>query len=216
MIKILHLYYDLLNLYGDNGNVKVLEYHMKSSGIQTETVRHSLGETIDLSSCDIVYIGSGTEHSLMLALDDIMQYRDEILKFKERGGILLSTGNSIELFGKSIKNGKSEKQSLEIFGYKTEYGKRVVKDVCVKTELVENEIIGFENHSGRLDTDKAIITEDNFIMTYILGPILVRNPQLNDMIMKRILEKHPDESEKYSPNHKLERKAYDVFKSSMK
>ena len=48
MIKILHLYYDLLNLYGDNGNVKVLEYHMKSSGIQTETVRHSLGETIDL------------------------------------------------------------------------------------------------------------------------------------------------------------------------
>ena len=79
-----------------------------------------------------------------------------------------------------------------------------------------SDVVGFENHSGRLDTDKAIITEDNFIMTYILGPILVRNPQLNDMIIKRILEKHPDEAEKYSPNHKLEQKAYDVFKSSMK
>lgn len=216
MIKIVHLYYDLLNLYGDSGNVKALEYHLKSSGIQVETVRHSLGETIDLSECDIVYIGSGTEHSLMLALDDIMQYRDEISGFKERGGILLSTGNSIELFGKSIKNGKNEKQALGISGYSAEYGKRVVKDVCVKTGLVENEIIGFENHSGRLDTDKDIITEDNFIMTYIIGPVLVRNPQFNDMIIKRILEKYPDESGKYSPDHKLEQKAYDVFRNSMK
>ena len=216
MIRIVHLYYDLLNLYGDSGNVKALEYHLKSSGTDFETVRHSLGDKIDLSSCDIACIGSGTEHSLMLALDDIMKYKDEIADFKARGGYILSTGNSLELFGKGIKNGKKEKSALGIFNYTSVYGKRVVKDVRIKTELVEDEIIGFENHSGRLDVEKDIITEDNFIMTYIIGPILVRNPQLNDMIIKRILEKHPDDIDKYSPDHSLEQKAYDVFKSGMK
>ncbi len=216
MIKVAHLYYDLLNLYGDSGNIKALEYHLKSSGNEVSVDRLKMGDKINFSAYDMVYIGSGTEHNLMLALDDIMQYREDIITFKKNDGILLATGNSIELFGKSIDKGKIQKQALSVFDFDVKYTERTVKDVCTKCSLINEDIIGFENHSGILSTDESIIIDNNFILTYIIGPILVRNPQLTQYFITKLAEKKPEDNISVTSDYSYETEAYNIFKQSMK
>ncbi len=216
MIKAAHLYYDLLNLYGDSGNIKALEYHLKSSGNEVSVDRLKMGDKINFSAYDMVYIGSGTEHNLMLALDDIMQYREDIITFKKNDGILLATGNSIELFGKSIDKGKIQKQALSVFDFNVKYTERTVKDVCTKCSLINEDIIGFENHSGILSTDESIIIDNNFILTYIIGPILVRNPQLTQYFITKLAEKKPEDNISVTSDYSYETEAYNIFKQSMK
>lgn len=216
MIKAAHLYYDLLNLYGDSGNIKALEYHLKSSGNEVSVDRLKMGDKINFSAYDMVYIGSGTEHNLMLALDDIMQYREDIITFKKNDGILLATGNSIELFGKSIDKGKNQKQALSVFDFNVKYTERTVKDVCTKCSLINEDIIGFENHSGILSTDESIIIDNNFILTYIIGPILVRNPQLTQYFITKLAEKKPEDNISVTSDYSYETEAYNIFKQSMK
>lgn len=215
MIKAAYLYYDLLNLYGEGGNIKALEYHLNSSGNKMVTDKLKLGDRINFSKYDLVYIGSGTEHNLMIALDDIMQYREELTAFKNSGGILISTGNSIELFGKSIDTGKTKKQGLSLFDFTVKYSDRTVRDVCTKCSLINEDIIGFENHSGKLSTDESIITDNNFILTYIIGPILVRNPSLTQYVIRKLAERNPDENIVIDSDYSFETEAYNIFKSSV-
>ena len=73
MIKILHLYYDLLNLYGENANTRCLEHLLSLNSIKTSIDLKSIDDKIDFKDYDIVYIGQGSEDNLLLALDDIMK-----------------------------------------------------------------------------------------------------------------------------------------------
>ena len=57
-MKILHLYYDIMNLYGDYGNVSVLERVLNQSGADCEIVKKSLGDSFDFNDCDFVFMGS--------------------------------------------------------------------------------------------------------------------------------------------------------------
>ena len=43
-IRILHMYYDLMNLYGDYGNIKILEHHLKDVGIEVQVDRKTIGD----------------------------------------------------------------------------------------------------------------------------------------------------------------------------
>lgn len=214
MIKAAHLYYDLMNLYGDSGNMKALACHIKEAGADFTVDELCLGEKPDFSEYDIVYIGSGTEHNLMLALDDIMGYKKELEQYKADGGILLATGNSIELFGRQIKTASVTKEALGIFGFTAEYGERVVRDVCAKCALTDKELIGFENHAGSIGTNEAVLSDEGFYLTYIIGPVLVRNPQLSDFFIRKLLEKK-NEKTASRPDYRLEEKAYEVFRASM-
>ncbi len=125
MIKIANIYDDLLNLYGDTGNAKALAYHLRETGEEVLLDKIKFGDEINFSEYNIIFIGSGTENNLKLALDDILQYKNDIMEYKSKGGFLVATGNSIELFGKS---------ALEIFDYTVTFpDERTVKDVCIKT-----------------------------------------------------------------------------------
>ena len=198
MIKIANIYYDLLNLYGDTGNCKALAYHLRETGEQVTVDNISFGDKINFSDYNVIFIGSGTENNLKLALDDILKYKNDIIEYKSKGGFLIATGNSIELFGKS---------ALEIFDYTVTYGdERTVRDV--KTSLFDFDIIGFENHRGTIDSDQKIIFDDNFILTYIIGPLLVRNPKLTDHIIKKLLENADSDPSK--ADYTFEEKAYET------
>ena len=115
---------------------------------------------------------------LMLALDDLKKDVDSLKEFIDSKKILLSTGNSLELFGNYIITNKKIK-SLGIFDYVVMYQEnRIVKDVNIKTDIINKNIIGFENHLGKVLTYEDIINIDNYFGTYIIGPILARNPEL--------------------------------------
>ncbi len=204
MIKIANIYYDLLNLYGDTGNCKALAYHLRETGEEVTVDNIRFGDKIDFSDYNVIFIGSGTENNLKLALDDILRYKNDILEYKSNGGFLIATGNSIELFGKS---------ALEIFDYTVTYqNERTVRDVCMKTSVFDFDIIGFENHRGTIDRDEKIILEDNFILTYTIGPLLVRNPKLTDYIIRKLLEN--SDSDPSKADYTFEEKAYETSQNT--
>ena len=112
-VYIGHLYYDLMNLYGEIGNIKALKYSLENAGVKVVIDNLSINDDIDFSKYDILYIGSGTENNELIIINDIKKYKNELKKYIEDNKFVIATGNSIELFGKTIFN-KKEYKALNI------------------------------------------------------------------------------------------------------
>ena len=203
-IKIAHLYYDLMNLYGENGNVRYLKKKLEDQDVEVKVYFLSVDDEIDFSKYDIYYIGTGSEDNQKIVLEDIMKYKDDIKKAIDDNKYFISTGNSLELFGKEII-GKDKIKCLDIFNYTATVNKdRIVGEQLYSSNLIDKKIVGFQNRVCTLDNldntifnvtegsgyNKKNMTEgfrvNNFIGTYLLGPILVRNPYLCDYFIKDI------------------------------
>ena len=65
-ITIGHLYPDLLNLYGDRGNIQCLMKRCQWRGIEAETIAFEFNDKIDFSRLDIVLLGGGSDREQML------------------------------------------------------------------------------------------------------------------------------------------------------
>ena len=77
MINILHLYYDLLNLYGENANTRCIVKNLERNNIKVNVDLKSIKDKVDFTKYDLVYISSGDEESLELALNDILRFKEE-------------------------------------------------------------------------------------------------------------------------------------------
>lgn len=201
-MKIAYLYYDFLNLYGESGNIKIISNILKYNKIKHEILYLSLDDELEFDKYDLVYIGSGTEDNLLIALKHLSKYKNDIKKYIDDNKFMLVTGNSVDMFGKKIEDNKA----LNIFDYE------VSKGIRKKEEVYHNKILGFINNNSYnnkyCDTD--IIRHNNFYGTYILGPILVRNPHL----VKQFLNNLTNKKLKY--DLKLETKAYNEFIKNFK
>ena len=205
-IKIAHLYYDLMNLYGENGNVRYLKKKLEDQDVEVKVYFLSVDDEIDFSKYDIYYIGTGSEDNQRIVLEDIMKYKDDIKKAIDGNKYFIATGNSLELFGKEII-GKDKIKCLDIFNYTATVNKdRIVGEQLYSSKLIDKKIVGFQNRVCTLDNldntifnvtegsgyNKKNMTEgfrvNNFIGTYLLGPILVRNPYLCDYFIKDIFK----------------------------
>ena len=91
-IKLLHLYYDIMNLYGEYGNIKILEQHLKDQGCEVIVDKKTINEDINFEQYDFVYIGSGTEKNQEIILKDIMEkHKDELKNAIEQEKVILLT-----------------------------------------------------------------------------------------------------------------------------
>ena len=208
-MKIIHLFADLCNLYGDYGNVCALKRALEKKGETVEVIYQTVDDTIDLSEADFVHIGSATERNQKAAMEYLLPYRDNIKAALDKGTIMLATGNSFEIFGKSVTDCNGTKHSgLDFFGYETVEGKeRIVTDSLCSTTLCEGEIIGFINKAsctsgvdsplfsvkqgsgnGKDDINEGV-HYGSFYGTHLIGPLLIRNPKLceafADMLIKQ-------------------------------
>ena len=201
-MKIAYLYYDFLNLYGESGNIKIISNILKYNKIKHEILYLSINDELEFNKYDLVYIGSGTEDNLLIALKHLSKYKNDIKKYIEDNKFILITGNSIDMFGKKIEDTKA----LNIFDYEVTKGKRKME------EVYSNKILGFINNDSYNNeySDRDIIRYNNFYGTYILGPILVRNPHL----VKQFLNDLTNKKLKY--DLKLETKAYNEFVKNFK
>ena len=201
-MKIAYLYYDFLNLYGESGNIKIISNILRYNKIKHEILYLSLDDELEFDKYDLVYIGSGTEDNLLIALKHLSKYKEDIKKYIEDNKFMLVTGNSVDIFGKKIEDNKG----LNIFDYEVTKGKRKME------EVYHNKILGFINNNSYNSeySDIDIIRYNNFYGTYILGPILVRNPEL----VKQFLNDLTNKKLKY--DLKLEIKAYNEFINNFK
>ena len=202
-INILHLYYDLLNLYGENGNIKALKNHLEEQNVKVNIEFLTINDKIDFKRYDFVYIGAGTEKNLNLALKDLIKYKKSIKEYIESNKFFLATGNSIVLFGKSLKEANTVHKCLNIFDYESvEEDFRMVDQAVFNMPLIKTKIIGFQNQSYTTRNIKNPLFEvirgigsypnseyeglhyKNFYGTYLIGPLLVRNPSFLSFIIK--------------------------------
>ena len=75
-IVIGHLYYDLMNLYGEIGNVIALKNALESQGVDVEIKNISIDNKISFDKFDFIYIGSGMESSKKIVLNHLNKYKD--------------------------------------------------------------------------------------------------------------------------------------------
>ena len=195
MIKILHLYHDLLNLYGESGNVLAIKYHFEQNKTNTQVIEKSINDKLDLKEYDIIYIGGGTENNQKLALKHLINYKEDIQNFIKENKLLISTGNSIDLFGRYIETLSGKKyQGLAIFNfYSKEIENRKVKEISSNIEELNLNINAFLNSGTdikgikkNLIENAVFIKKKNFYATNLIGPILARNDNLLKHIIKNI------------------------------
>ena len=222
-IKIVHLYYDLMNLYGENGNIRALKKYLSKS-FEVEVYNLTINDYINFNDYDLFYIGSGNNESFNLVLDDILKYEEDIKKNIDKKFFIV-TGNSINLFGKYHIEKNKKRKCLNVLNYVSkEKRKRIVGEQLLKFKYINEDIIGFYNRSSKLKKvhEKSLfevvngygtlegIKHNNFYGTYLLGPILVRNPYFTEYLIKEICKHH---KVAYKPiNNVLELKAYKEYK----
>lgn len=224
-IKLLHMYHDIMNLYGEYGNIKILEKHIKDQGYDVVVDEKTAGDYINLRDYDFVYIGSGTERNQDVVLEDLIRFKDELKGLIEEDNIFLCTGNSYEMFGKSI----DDKEGLNIFDFEvSRTGDRITSDVIYASIYLKNKIVGFINKMGVIthnlnpffnvefgvgeneQNNNEGVKYKNFYGTYVIGPILVRNPELLEMLVKKICEKRDNEFKYKKIEYENENKSYKI------
>lgn len=209
-LNICYLYYDLLNLYGENGNIKALIYHLKEQKIDINIDYISINDKKNFSKYDFIYIGSGTYNNLIIALNDLIKYKKDLNKCLENNTLILATGNALELFGDYIINDDKKINCLSLINFYTKYNKtRTVKDVNYPNNFIDKNIIGFENHYGQtIGINSNFIEKNNFIGTYVIGPILARNPEFCKYIIKKLINNVDPKFKLKKANYNFEELAY--------
>ena len=214
-MKIAYLYYDFLNLYGESGNIKIIADVLKYNKIKYEIIYLSLDDDLDFASYDLVYIGSGTEENQKIALQHLLKYKKDIVKYIENDKFILVTGNSVDMFGKKIIADK-EYRGLNVLDFIVRQEKRKMEEIYIDSKITKNKILGFINNNSYPDRLEYPLFENegikyhHFYGTYILGPILVRNPEFLQYFLNILTNK------KLKYDLKIEIKAYREFVKNFK
>ena len=173
VINILYLYYDLMNLYGESGNIKAILQSLKDQEIDVNLDKLSLEDNIYFSKYDLIYIGCGTEKAQKIALDNIMQYKNQLEEYINNDKFILATGNSFELFGKKI----GQTEALGILDFEAiPLENRKVGDFIANSEY--GKILAFENRGSKLQNNGVQFLDSeigvnlkNFYGTYLIRTI---------------------------------------------
>lgn len=219
-LKILYLYPDILELYGDFGNIQVLRYRLEQRGFKTSIEPYSIGDNPpDFKNYDLVFAGGGADQEQGILAQDLIQYKSAIKEAVENGVFFLLICGAYQLFGKYYKGVEGDIiPGLEVFDYYTEAindrKKRCIGNIVIEAKLdhKKTKIIGFENHGGQTfdittpfgnvlfgngnrfgDTQEGFFM-DNVIATYLHGPLLSKNPELADYIIKHCLDRKYNEN----------------------
>lgn len=206
-MKILHLFHDLMNLYGEYANTLALERAVSEKGRAAEIEKLSVDDTFDFSEYDFIYIGSGTEKNQKVALEYLRNYTEHVRSALDSGKIILATGNSFEMFGAKItdRNG-TVYEGLKLFDFTvTEGAERIVEDVAA--DFDGERIIGFINKASRIEGVKNPlfvikqgvgnsesspnvegIQAGGFYGTHIIGPLLIRNKCMAEYFADRLIK----------------------------
>ncbi len=234
-INILHMYPDLLNLYGDKGNILSLLNRLKWRGIDAEVITTSAGEAVSLDDIDIVFIGGGSDREEEIVREELLKIKDKLSEYVENGGVLLAACGGFQVLGKYIETKGQKAECLGILDIYTEIREeRVISNVVLESELFKQKLVGFENHSGRVnigshtplgkvlygggnmgDGEHEGVIYKNVFGTYLHGPVLPKNPMFCDYILSKALEKKYSDFEGLEPlNDELENLANEYIVSN--
>jgi hypothetical protein len=208
LVHIGHLYPAEMNIYGDNGNVMALTWRLKRYGFQIKLHRIGVGTKLP-TQLDILITGGGQDSGQLKIHADLLKKADELKAQVTDGLSLLAVCGTYQLFGHYFATNSNQRLvGIGIFDAYTEAkDKRLIGNIVINSPF--GRLVGFENHSGQ-----TVLAEDqlplgrvtkgfgnndasgkegavsfNAIGTYLHGPLLPKNPNLSDHLIKQALDR---------------------------
>ena len=231
-LRIVHLYPDALNLYGDGGNIASLSKRCAWRGIPCRVDQVLMGQELDLSDADVVLLGGGADRDQLAVCHELQGQREKLASYVADGGVLLAICGGYQLLGHYYMMGKERVEGLHVLDIETTAGStRLIGNVAIESPLCDAPIVGFENHAGRTvlaagekplgralvhgtgnngeDGGEGVL-HDGVVGTYLHGPILPKNPGVTDWLITRALRRRGVDSELAPLPDDLEHLAHDV------
>jgi len=207
------LYPDLMNIYGDRGNILTLLRRAEWRGFEPRLVELGRGASEQMADVDVFFFGGGQDREQALVYNDLLEYKREPLeKAVKEGAQVLAVCGGYQLLGHYYQTAGGQKfDGIGLIDVTTEAGsKRCIGDVVVQTSLEglsPDTLVGFENHSGRTFLGKGVqplgkvlmgkgnngsdktegCVQGGVIGTYLHGSLLPKNPHLADYLIERAL-----------------------------
>ena len=213
-LKICHMYPDVLNLYGDRGNVICMLKRLEWRGIEASVTKLPIGDSRSLAGFDLVFIGGGQDFEQQVLLSDLHRGKDKEIKAAIEDGVtFLTICGGYQMLGSYYETFDGKR--CDFIGALDLYTKGSVKRMIgnykfrCSPSAGGSVVVGFENHSGKtwlgsgLEPLGKVLSgygnngEDgsegahykNVFGTYSHGPLLPKNPELCDLILKTALER---------------------------
>ena len=208
-LNICHLYPDLLNVYGDVGNILILKHRAELRGIKVNILNNSLNDAFNVDNYDIVLFGGGQDFEQSIVSNDLSgAKKDALEKYIEAGKVLIAICGGYQLLGQYDTAPSGEKiNGLGILDIYTESGDtRFIGNTVIYNEDFNEYYVGFENHSGRTEINglkplgKCVhgygnngsdgyegCIYKNTYCTYFHGSLLAKNPELADRFISTAL-----------------------------
>ncbi|MGJ5713304.1 type 1 glutamine amidotransferase [Staphylococcus auricularis] len=207
-LTVYHFMPDKLNLYSDIGNIMALKQRAKKRNIHLNVVDINETDGVDFEGCDIFFIGGGSDREQSLATKELEKIKVPLKAAIEDGLPGLTVCGGYQFLGtKYITPDGTELEGLGILDFYTEsQTDRLTGDIVIESDTFGT-IVGFENHGGRTyhnfdtlghvthgygnnDHDaKEGIHYKNLLGTYLHGPILPKNHELTDYLLKAACER---------------------------
>ncbi|MCZ7577692.1 MAG: glutamine amidotransferase [Dehalococcoidia bacterium] len=211
-LRVAHLYPDVMNIYGDRGNVIALRYRCEARDIRFHLGQVNIGNPFNPAEFDLVLIGGGQDREQRRIAGDLVGRGPAIREAIGHGLPALAVCGGFQLFGhRYVDHDGSIIPGIGVFDLETRHpgpvADRCIGDVVLETEL--GEVVGFENHGGRtyLALDQAPFgrvrrgfgnnavdgfegaRHNNAIGTYLHGSLLPKNPRLADELILAALRR---------------------------
>ena len=209
-VRIAHLYPELLNLYGDSGNIITLAKRLEWRGLTPEIAEVSINDTPSFKDVDLVFIGGGSDREQRIVCDKLLAQKAELAAYVADGGVLLAVCGGYQLLGHSYLMGDEKVEGLGLVDLYTDRGDpRLIGNIAIESDLSPQPIVGYENHGGRTHLGSGVrplgkvlfghgndgttgqegCWQDNVVGTYIHGPLLPKNPGVADALLSAALER---------------------------
>ena len=233
-LKICHLYPDVLNLYGDGGNIICMQQRLSWRGIESRVSRIMIGDPLMLSEYDLLFIGGGQDFEQEVLLPDLKRGKDlEIRSAIEDGLTVLAICGGYQML----------RQYYETYdGIRCDFvGALDLYTVGSKKRMIGNTlyrctdscggsaIVGFENHSGKTWLGNSVkplahveigygnngedgtegARDKNVFGSYSHGPLLPKNPEFCDYLLETALRRRYGNAELEPLDDNAERIAHD-------
>ncbi len=190
-LTITHLYPDKMNLYGDLGNIIVLERRARARGIEVTVNFISTGDTLKPQKTDIYFFGGGQDAQQVEIGKDMFNKKESLLKDLHNNVPALAICGGYQLLGQYYLTGDKQKAEglgflpIETVAPGTDTRQRCIGNISVEiineqtkrevenyykypvTKNILYTLTGFENHSGRT----KILTKHNLHLGRVLRGI---------------------------------------------
>jgi len=226
---VAHLYPELLNIYGDKGNITAFTKRCLWRNIEVEVHDINPGDDVDSDLYDFYFIGGGQDQQQIMVADELQKQKINLTKAADNNAVFLSICGGYQLFGHYYKTGHGDKiPGISILDAYTIAGDtRYIGNVTIKTSFSDKNhdtLVGFENHSGltylqgdtkplgivnvgngnngKDKTEGAIYK--NIFGTYLHGSLLPKNPYFTDYLITLALKRRHNDFELAKLNDEIE------------